>query len=146
MRRRSITGYIVCLAGAPIAWRSHLQDAVADSPNVTEYIGIFDAATATLGIQNLLVEIGMDVKTPIIYEDNDGARRLATDGMGKKKARHIEMKYHVIQDICREGKVSIKRLPGKNQPADLLTKGTQSIKTHRHLWNGVGLVNPAWKC
>ncbi len=108
VRRQSITGYIVCLAGAPIAWRSHLQDTVADSPNVAEYIGIHDAATATLGIQNLLAEIGMDVQTPIIYEDNDGARRLATDGMGKKKARHIEMKYHAIQDICKEGKVSIK--------------------------------------
>ncbi len=33
------------------------------------------------------------------------------------------MKLHYVQDLCREGLIDIVRRAGKEQPADLLTKG-----------------------
>ncbi len=59
-----------------------LQSIVADSPNDAEYVGMYEAVVATMGIKNLLVELGADPGTPLIYEDNDGARRLAMSDMG----------------------------------------------------------------
>ncbi len=56
VRRRSITGYAICLGGGPIAWRSHLQSTIADSPNAAEYIGIHEAAVATMGINVPIVQ------------------------------------------------------------------------------------------
>ncbi len=46
-RGRSITGYVLHLGSAPIIWRSHLQTTVADSPNASEYIALYEAAVAT---------------------------------------------------------------------------------------------------
>ncbi len=95
-RGRSITGYAALMTGGPILWRSHLQSTVADSPNAAEYIGLYEAAVAATGMRNLLLEIGVECCTPVLHEDNDGARRLATDGMGQKKARHLMIKYHYV--------------------------------------------------
>ncbi len=83
-RRRSITGYIIKLGGGPVIWRSHMQSTVADSPNATECVGLYEAVVASMGIKSLLEELGMNPGTPRIYEDNDGARRLAMNGMGQK--------------------------------------------------------------
>ncbi len=143
VRRRSITGYAICLGGGPVAWRSHLQPTVADSPNAAEYIGVYKAVVATMGIQNLLVELGADPGTPVIYEDNDGARRLAMSDMGQKRARHLDIKHHLVQDLCRDGKVEVVRIPGENQPADLLTKGSHTAKAHAYLRECLGVLASA---
>ncbi len=37
--------------------------------------------------------MGMDLPAPLLLEDNDEARRLATAGMGQKKARHLHIKH-----------------------------------------------------
>ncbi|MCP4314863.1 MAG: hypothetical protein GY789_02175, partial [Hyphomicrobiales bacterium] len=140
-RGRSITGYAVYLAGGPIHWRSHLQSTVADSPNAAEYVGLYEVAVAGAGIRNLLTEIGVKLDPITVHEDNDGARRLATDGMGQKKARHLSIKYHFVQDLCRKGEITVHRLPSGDQPVDVLTKGTHTAKTHRHLVKKLGLVN-----
>ncbi len=69
-RRRSITGYVICLGDGPILWRSHLQSTVADSPNAVEYIGIYEAVGATMGVKNLLLEVGTDPGVPVKYWQN----------------------------------------------------------------------------
>ncbi len=143
VRRRSITGYAIHLGGGPVTWRSHLQPTVADSPNAAEYIGIYEAVVATMGVKNLLVELGIDPGTPLIYEDNDGARRLAMSGMGQKRARHLDIKHHFVQDLCRDGKVEVARLSGEEQPADLLTKGSHTTKAHSYLRERLGVMTSA---
>ncbi len=113
-RGRSITGYVIHLGGGPISWRSHLQTTVADSPNAAEYIALYEAAVTTVGVWNLA--IGLEIKVdypPVLYEDNDGVRRLAKSGMGQKKARHLMMKLHYVQDLCERGMVDVVRLAGE---------------------------------
>ncbi len=140
-RGRSITGYVIHLGSAPILWRSHLQTTVADSPNASEYIALHEAAVATVGVQNLAEGLGIKIKhPPILYEDNDGVRRLAMSGMGQKKARHLMMKLHYVQHLCERGAIDVVRLAGKDQPADLLTKGSHTVKEFTHLRERLGVV------
>ncbi len=141
---KSITGYAVNVNGGPVMWKSHLQSSVADSPNVSEYIALHEAAMASISIHNLLSEVGIKLEGAcIIYEDNDGTRRLAMSGMGQKKARHLDRKYHHIQELRRKERVKVLRMPTKDQPADLLTKGSHSGKQHSHLLEKLGVVNQA---
>ncbi len=131
---KSITGYVIQLNGAPIGWRSHLQSTVADSPNAAEYIALHEAATTVIGLKNLIGELTIKIKhPPTLYEDNDGVQQFATSGMGQKKARHLMMKLHYIQDLCEEGESKVLRIAGKEQPADILTKGLHTIKEFTYL-------------
>eukprot|EP01084_Bolivina_argentea_P051321 94407_1 len=93
-RGRSITGYVTHFQNSPVYWKSHLQKTVADSPNAAEYMSIYEAAVATVFIRNLLKEMGIETPMATIHEDNDGTRRLAMNGMGQGKARHLMAKHH----------------------------------------------------
>ncbi len=96
------------LGDASITWKSHLQGAVADSPNAAGYIALHEAGVATAWVGNLIDELGIKVShTPVLYEDNDGVRRLAMSGMGQKKVRNLAMKYHYVQELCREGQIEV---------------------------------------
>ncbi len=140
-RGRSITGYMIHLGEATISWRSHLQTTVADSPNAAKYIALYEAAVATVGVQNLADGLGIQIDyPPILYEDNDGVRRLAKSGMGQKKARHLMMKLHYVQDLCERGAIDVVRLAGKEQPADLLTKGSHTVAEFTYLRKRLGVV------
>ncbi len=96
-----------------------------------------------MGFKNLLEELGVNSGIPVVYEDNDGARRLAASGMGQKRARHLDIKHHFVQDLCRDGKVEIIRLPGEDQPVDLLTKGSHGAKSHAYLRRCLGVMTSA---
>ncbi len=64
---------------------SLLQDTVADSPNTTEYIALYDSVKITMGLRNLLIQIQEELDGKCaVYEDNDGTRRLAMNGMVQK--------------------------------------------------------------
>ncbi len=138
---RSITGYVAHVAGGAVTWRSHLQPTVADSPNAAEYISLHEAAVASMGLVNLLGQMGHKTDPPVPYEDNDGCRRLAVAGMGQKRARHLEIKYHYVQELCEKRLIRIKRVGTGDQAADLLTKGRHTANEHRHLMNRLGVYD-----
>ncbi len=93
----------------------------------------------SMGILHLMAEIGHEVTPPTLHEDNDGCRRLATAGMGQKKARRLDAKYHYIQELCEKGFVKVVRIKTKDQPADLLTKGRHTAKEHTYLMERLGV-------
>ncbi len=70
----------------PVYWKSQLQPTVSDFPNAAEYIGLREAGIAAMGVKNLPNEIGLETGPPTLHEDNDEARRLASDGLEQKKA------------------------------------------------------------
>ncbi len=78
---------------------------------MAEYIALHEAAVSSVGLHNLVNEVGIKIEdTCELFEDNDGARRLAMSGMGQKKARHLQTKHHYIQELCREGRVKVLRV------------------------------------
>ncbi len=79
--------------------------------------------------------------TKFIYEDNDGARRLAMSAVwGKKRARHLSIEHHYVYTPCMEGMLTVKRVPTREQTADLLMKGSHTRKDHEHLQEKRGMV------
>ncbi len=62
-----------------------------------------------------------------------GSRRLGTSGLGQKKARHLDIKLHYVQELCKGSKLTIERVAGSEQRADLLTKGSHIAKLYIYL-------------
>jgi hypothetical protein len=81
-----------------------------------------EAATRSFGLRSMLSELGIEVGSPIqLYSDSSAARSFASrKGLGRM--RHLEVRHLWLQDAVASQKVQVRRVPGEENPADLLTK------------------------
>jgi len=95
--RCSYTGSAFVLSGAVITWESRKQRTVALSSTEAEYMGITDAAKETLHLIGFLRELGSDDLTHVtIYNDNLGAKLLASNSVFHSRSKHINIRYDFI--------------------------------------------------
>jgi len=123
--RRSTSGTITLLNGAPIAWASKRQSVVAGSTWEAEYIAAYHAARHTKCIQNLLAELGHPLQTPTtLHIDNAAALKTAITPHPTPKSKHIDVKYHHLQEQVTNTNGIVKpcHVPTAANIADILTK------------------------
>lgn len=70
---RSTSGYVVLMAGGPVAWKSTKQQSVALSSTEAEYMGQTAAATNVMRTRGLLKEL--QIKGTILENANSNLRR-----------------------------------------------------------------------
>ena len=73
---RSQSGFVFCLNGGAVSWRSSKQDVVADSTTEAEYIAASNATKEAVWIKNVVFRLGVvpSITNPVdVYCDNNGA-------------------------------------------------------------------------
>ncbi|KAG5870629.1 hypothetical protein JTB14_023084 [Gonioctena quinquepunctata] len=101
--RRSTTGYLSIIAGAPVTWSSHLQKCVSRSTTESEYIAASDAAQEISWLRIFLRELGIDILEPTkLFMDNQSAIRLVKNTEYHKRTKHIDVKYHYIRERAED--------------------------------------------
>ena len=77
-----------------------------------------------------------------LFCDNSGAVAQSKDPRNHKKGKHIERKYHIIQDIVARGDVMVAKIESGNNLVDLFTKALPQRTFESHLEGmGVQLVH-----
>ena len=130
---KSRTGYLITLGGVPITWSSKLQSEIATSTMHAEYIALSTGMRELMPIKNTFEYIcnNMKIKVPPsskvirVWEDNEGALKLATSAKEKvtPHTKHFAIKYHWFCEKLDELKIVIKYIDTKLQKADIFTKG-----------------------
>ena len=66
-----------------------------------------------------------DTKVTKVYEDNEGALKLATGPLGKitPHSKHFAVKYHWFREKLEEHNIEILHITTDLQKADIFTKG-----------------------
>jgi hypothetical protein len=130
--RKSISGNVFLFAGGPISWLSKKQEIIALSSTAAEYISLAKAAEQAIFLKTLLEDFGVIQKNPIkIYQDNNGARFIATNKNNTKKSKHIEIKYHYVRDLIEKKLITVPYLATSEMPADMLTKPVSKVLMER---------------
>lgn len=125
--RRSTTGYIIQYCGGLISWGAKLQDVTALSTEA-EFIAAAECTCQMIYIKNLIEElIGKPVQTELNI-DNQSAIRLMTVGIFNQRTRHIDVRYHFLDEKIRKNQISIKYVSSDDQLADIFTKPLGSVK------------------
>lgn len=123
--RKSYSGYIVFLAGGPIAWESKKQNSVSLSSTEAEYVAMCEGAKEIIFYRHLLTELRLteycNVAT-VINSDNQGAEFLVRNPVTKKRSKHIDIKYHYLREKYESNDIDIIYVPSAENVADLLTK------------------------
>ena len=112
-----------------ISWFIRKQTSVALSMAEAEYIPACSACTKAVWLQKLLsglFDVAMDPTD--IWCDNQSCIKLSENPVFHDKSKHIEVRYHYIQDIVEKGVVKLQYLATDEQVADVLTKPLSKVK------------------
>nr|ABA96688.1 retrotransposon protein, putative, Ty1-copia subclass [Oryza sativa Japonica Group] len=122
---RSQSGFVFCLNGGAVSWKSSKQDIVADSTTKPEYIAASEAAKEAVWINKFVSQLGVmaSASSPMdLYCDNSGAIAQAKEPRSHQKSKHILRRYHLIHEIVGRGDVKICKIHMDLNVADPLTK------------------------
>jgi hypothetical protein len=121
---RSIRGEITSLnekAGAIIA-KSTSSQSVFDSSFGAELDGVSSAIKTMLRVLNILTEMGFTSSSNKIYSDNEAMINFIKGNSVAKGIRHLELRLWYVREEISKGNVDVFFKPGKDMPADQLTK------------------------
>ena len=129
--KKSTSGFLYLLYGNPITWSSKRQQIVTLSTCEAEYVALCAACCEGVWIKNLLESIGLKeaMKSPIILRgDNQGSILLADGNANHSRSKHIDIRYHKINDLVTEGVFVLEWIPTDEMIADCFTKALASPK------------------
>ena len=121
--RKSVSGFVFLLNGAPVAWSTQKQPTVALSTQEAEYMSMSAACRELVWLRSLLKELGFPQQHPTkLYVDNKPAIALAKDPVQHKRNKHIDIRHHYVRELIKDKKVSLEWLSTSDMLADFLTK------------------------
>jgi hypothetical protein len=121
--RKSTSGVIFFLGGNPITWQSVKQKVVALSSYEAEYIAAAMAACQGVWLARLLADMtGFESRAPELMVDNQSAIALSKNPVFHDRSKHIDVRYHYIQECVDENRIVISYTATEHQLADVLTK------------------------
>ncbi|KAJ9556427.1 hypothetical protein OSB04_011041 [Centaurea solstitialis] len=120
---RSTTAYILYLGSNIISWKSARQKSVSRSSTEAEYKALANAAAEIAWVQNLLSELGIEIKQPPqLYCDNTGATYVCANPIYHSRMKHIALDYHFVREKVAAGELKVLHVNSVDQLADVLTK------------------------
>lgn len=130
---KSRTGYIIYLSNVPVLWSSKLQTEIATSTMHAEYIALSSGMRELIPVRNVFHDVCNGLHIPIpsdtnvikVYEDNEGALKLASSPISRvtPHSKHFAIKYHWFREKLDEYNISLLRIDTDRQKADIFTKG-----------------------
>jgi len=125
--RKSVSGYMFKLCGAPISWRSKKQTLVALSTAEAEYVALSSATQEAVWLKQLLSELRIEqLKPTVLYEDNQSAIAMAQNAGFHGRTKHIDIRHHFVREKVNDGTIELKYCRSDQMLADMLTKGLSS--------------------
>ena len=124
----SIGGYVFCLYGVPIAWKSRRQSVRAFSTCEAEYVALADAINWAeiwghipffiWKERDIDPKVGGLPPSTVVWTDSLSARDVAASDLNRPKARWMAIRWYTVKDH----RMRLKFCSTSNQRADVLTK------------------------
>ena len=98
-----------------------------------EYQSLAGAVQEAISLRSLLREMGYVQSQPtMIGEDNQSCIKLATNPVMHKRSKHIDTKFHFIQEKDDDNSIQLVSRPTDQLAADLFTKALPQVKVEQH--------------
>lgn len=101
------------------------QQAVALSTCEAEYVALAATVQEALYLSQLLKDMDHSFEQTIkVFEDNQGAIRLAKNPVNIQRSKHVDIKYHFIRNNVLQGKIVLMYCSNEDMVADVFTKSS----------------------
>ena len=106
-----------------VSWLGRKQLAVSLSTAEVEYIATCMAAREAVWLRKLLAGLsGQSLEPTVIHYDNQSCVKMSMNPVQHDITKHVEMKYHYVQEMVQRREVELRYVPTDEQIADVLTK------------------------
>lgn len=126
--RKSTTGFAIYLGRNLVSWASKKQRSVSRSSTEAEYRAIANTTSEVLWIRNLLQELGVQTRIPILWSDNLGATALTVNPVYHSRMKHVQIDVHFVRDKVQANEIQVRYISTKDQIADVLTKPLSKLR------------------
>ena len=134
--RRSRTGVVLMMCGAPMLWKSQLQATISLSTTEAEYNALVYMGCEILYFFRLLSELGQRAvvegtkaggtgRAMPVRVDNKSTLRIAENPFNMRRTRHIEIKHMKVLEWVKAKLISLVYVPSSDNLADLFTKASR---------------------
>ena len=128
--RRSTSGGAACRGNHLIKHWSKTQVTVALSSAEAELTGISKGAAEGLGLQTIANDLGIPLNLSVLTDATAAIGICRRRGLGK--VRHLATADLWMQDRIRKGDFKLLKVPGADNPADMLTKHVDKLLLLKH--------------
>ncbi|CAI7849483.1 unnamed protein product [Closterium sp. NIES-54] len=123
-------GYICCVGGSPMSWKSKKQGEIAHSSTESMYMALFHGVKEVVWMRRLLEELGQEQEGPTpMFCDSQGAIAMARNAVLHGLNKHMHIKWPWVRKEVKKGTISLHYINTTKQPADFLTK---RLAEHQH--------------
>jgi len=121
--RKSTSGQVFFLGSGAVSWSSKKQDTVALSSSEAEYMAATSSACQATWLRKILANFGQNqIGATDIHCDNKSAIAMSRNPAFHSRTKHIDIRYHFIQDLIMKGEIQLKYIGTNQQVADTMTK------------------------
>ena len=84
-------------------------------------------------------DLDIDGRIPVLHCDSQSAIALAKNPVFHAKSKHIDVRYHFIQDVLANKRIELVKIHTDDNPGDALTKSLAMERlAHCRLLMGIG--------
>ncbi|WJZ94710.1 hypothetical protein VitviT2T_013543 [Vitis vinifera] len=121
--RKSTFGYVFLLSEGVVAWSSKKQPVVTLSTTEAEFVAAASCACQGVWMKRVLEKLGHSQgKCTTVLCDNNSTIKLSKNPIMHGRSKHIDVRFHFLHDLTREGVVELKHCGTQEQVADIMTK------------------------
>ena len=134
--RKSVTGYVVYLNDAPVAFKSSTQQTVSLSSAEAELNALVSCAQELLYVMNLLESMELTVNKPMVIKcDNKGTVAVAHNWVVSGRMRHVAIKKNFMRELEEKNIIHVEWIEGVKNEADAFTKNVNGVKLKEFMTN-----------
>jgi len=132
--RRSTSGFVIYLFGCPAHFGSKTQAVPALSSGEAELYSIGTGSNEALHLRSFLIEARITKLVKIkVHTDSTTGKSIACRMGLQKRTRHVQLRFLFMQHLVSNNIVSIHKVAGDQNQADVLTKYVKAEVLQRHL-------------
>ncbi|KAJ8751551.1 hypothetical protein K2173_016789 [Erythroxylum novogranatense] len=121
--RKSTSGYVFLMNGSAVAWSSKKQPIVTLSTTEAEFVAAAGCACQAVWMRRILKELGYTQKgCTTVMCDNSSAIKLSKNPVLHGRSKHIDVRFHFLRNLTKDGAIEMVHCGTHDQIADLLTK------------------------
>lgn len=93
------------------------------STTEAEFVAATSSSCQAIWLRRLLETLSNHQQNPtLIYCDNTSTIKLSKNPILHGRSKHIDVRYHFLRDLCKDGVINLVFCKSEEQVADILTK------------------------